>query len=415
MWLPPRFVAYAVAWCMLGLDNAQAAIQSTWPVEHAAERAELIVLGKRGAKGQDQRFLGFVVTKVVAGSAAKEGDVLLIQYLGGYSSVVGEDKLLRQAKGPDLHDAPNLLFLSRKALTREEPANAFELQTAGYGTAVKIIDGHNVYGYYQWMNPGPYVLTREGGSREELLRRVDRGRKLGAEWARITRLPRELRESAILEFLADRTLPSYFCCQASIALSNSRLLSVIRDEVENVTDPPRSPRSIWEPDYPDQRGWTRLGAALLWVKVEDDGKELLPLLQRIKSVRPSHHEAAVRCAGRTCGTPAIEYLKQAMVDIVAFDDASRGLARIGTPEAAVALEAAIVEQIDRHGSASWSATSDFAKKWPGRWQRLSANLATSHSDDAKVREYLQHSWQALVRTNVIQANDVPAPFRTDLK
>jgi hypothetical protein len=384
-------------------SHAVARIVPTWSIEYAAERADLIVLGHCG----DDRngHLEVVVDHVLHGDASKRGDTILVHSLGGYKTSVRQP----QKAVIDLKQCPILLCLSRKAIRPNEPANAFEFDTTGYGSAIKVIDGQAVYGYYAPLSSQPYELQREWNSREELLRRIDRGIVLGRAWARVNSIKdRQAREQAALEFLSDRTLPSHFCWKACADLSGTKLIAVVRDEVENVKDPPADDGEERK-SYPDTRGWKRLAAALMWVK--DDGRELLPLLQAIKAKRPHYYDSAVRCAAQNCGPPAVPFLRQAMFDAVEYDRAAEGLCRIGTPEARTALEEALKADIEENGATSLTATRDYATKWPDGWKAFAARLEKDYPHHPTVQEYLGESWKNLVRAGVFKAADVPPRYR----
>src|SRR5262249_37535095 len=157
---------------------------------------------------------------------------------------------------------------------KKAPENAYELQTTGAGTALRIFDHHNVYGYYQWRNPGPYELTLESESREETLGRVRRALETAPKWANIKALSDETkRRQATVEFLLDRTLPMYYFKEGCAALADAELIPVIQDELERLTKSPSSKAeqraSSGDGFLPDRDSRTRLSCALEYVK--DDG------------------------------------------------------------------------------------------------------------------------------------------------
>ncbi len=407
----PTFLV-ALACVHLVASPTMSALMPTWPVEHAVERAELIVIGKRGGVRGDSTII--TVVEVLHGKARK-GDTILVRGLQdldttGYSRLGGwyGDK----EKPIELKDRPVLLCLSRKGVAVGQAADGYEVQTTGYGTAVKVLDGDAVYGYYQHENPGPYHLVREGNSREVLLRRIERGLSLSRRWAEVKSLKEQgPREEAILAFLKDRSLPEHFCSQACFTLKNSKLAEVIRDEVENGKDPTKDgPPPAFAP--PDARTWTRLATALMYV---EDSQELLPLLEKVRTARPEHYGDAVRCAMRVGDPGMVPFLKRAMLDIVECDAAGLGLFNIRTQEARVALNDALRTLIVRNGSAPRLTVMVYTREQPAAWGKLAGDIDRKHPSDEKVQKCLRETWQALAQVGAIKPDAIPAKYRSSAK
>src|SRR5262249_41541593 len=136
-----------------------------------------------------------------------------------------------------------------------------------------------------------------------------------------------------------------------------------------------------------------------------------PLLEKIRTARPDHLDAAVRCAARLRSPRAIPLLRRAMLDGVESDNAGLGLVELGTPDALAALEEALRTGIVRKGSAPWTTVRAYAGKSPAAWRKLAAALDRDHPKGEKVQGYLRETWQALARGQVLKSDDVPPKFR----
>ena len=395
---------------------AHAANSTSGSIESAVERAELIVIGNRGKKSGSYDELH--VTRVIFGSGAKAGETILVRSLHRYTSGSGAGKGAEPKGGPDLAGRPVLLCLSRKAIyDKNDPKNAYEFQTTGNAKAIKIIDGSTVYGYYQNKNPGRYKFLIERNSATELSKRIARAIVLSRKWRAImpdrgknTGISREDavgRDDAIVKFLGDRTLPSHFCWKACSALQSRKLIPIIRDEVENVKAV-KSSSTFPDDVYSVHGGWTRLSSALMFVRGSQ--KELLPLLKKTRTRRPQHYDLAVRCAVRTCrGADAVPFFKQAMLDSVAFGEASAALIRIGTDDARVAFETVLEKLVPETGYTYGEEL--YAKRWPKAWKPFASRLERTHPKNTKVKSFLKNAWKNVVRERVFEAKDVPKRYR----
>lgn len=392
-------VLFASMAIFLAVVPARAALRPTWPIEYAVERAELVVIGQRGAvKGE---FSEFRVTQVLVGSSVNVGDTILIHGLDGYQTSYSRD-FIREKDPVEMKDKPHLLCLAQKADFVKKNSHQFEMQTTGSGSAIKIIDGQKVYGYYQFINPGPYQLAAEQCTKEQLLKRIPRAVELGKKWASIKEVADKIkREAKMLDFLIDRTLPSHFCSQACYELRGAKLVAIIADEVKQAKPLP--------PKFGDRDdGWSRLACALR--NVEDDGKELLPLLWQVTKKRPDEYDQAVYCAINNCGSAAAPFLKQALLDRRATDHAARRLAEIGTPEARAALEYVLDKQLQKPADADPSVTRCLAQKWPATWSDRAEKLHRDQGTQGEVKKYLDDSWRMLVREKAVKIDDVPKRY-----
>jgi hypothetical protein len=402
-----------------------AAIRPTWPIEYAVERADLIVIGRRSDVKGD--YLEIIVERTLFGSVPKAGSRVLVRGLDGYETEgrrYGDydnvpNGLNLAKKRVDLKDRPILLCLSRKAIyDKNAPENAYEEQTTGHGTALKVFDHHNAYGYYQWENPGPYRLTLERVSKDETLGRVRRALEIRPKWESIKALPDATkRRRATVEFLLDRTLPMHFFMEGCTALADAELIPVIQDELERLKkSPPPKPakRASSRDDYfPDREGWTRLSYALMYVK--DDGKQLLSILEKIKTDMPDYSSSAVRCAAQACGPAAIPFLERAFRAGEDVDSVAYGLVRIATPQAQKAFERGLRSHLEQHGGTSWTATRTFAERWPAAWKDFANRADKDFPNEPKVQKYLDHAWTSLVTVKVLKATELPARYTAKIQ
>ncbi|MBI1831260.1 MAG: hypothetical protein HYR84_07420 [Planctomycetes bacterium] len=392
-------VLFASMAILLSVVPARAAIRLTYPIEYAVERAELVVIGQRGAvKGA---YSEFPITQVFVGSGVNAGDTILVHRLGEYQTSYSRDRF-REKNPVEMKDKPHLLCLAQKADYAKKNSRHFEFDTTGYGSAIKILDGEKVYGYYQFINPGPYQLAAEQCTKEQLLKRIPRAVELGKKWANVKAVTDKTeRDAKMLDFLMDRTLPSHFCGQACYALRGAKLVAIIADEVKQAKPLPSKLEGRDE-------GWSRLWHALR--NVEEDGKELLPLLWQVTKKRPDEYEQAVYCAIHNCGPAAIPFFKQALLDRKATHHTAARLAEIGTPEARAALEEVLDQQLQKPADADPNVTRRLAQKWPAAWSDLAEKLHRDRGSQAEVKKYLDESWRSLVREQAVKIDHVPRRY-----